>query len=75
MTKAKTFLTASPFKDLDELVHIVVNLRRTTVDWNRYYGSAAREKKEYWEKKADKWLQDHLKKENQENENTEVPAD
>lgn len=39
-----------------EALHVLSNLRHFTRDWERIYGAAARNKKKYWEKKADELL-------------------
>lgn len=38
-------------------VHILANLRRTTKEWNEHFGAPRRERKQYWEGKADELIQ------------------
>lgn len=40
-----------------ESVHILNNLRYTTEEWNEHFGHARRERKNYWEKRADDFLE------------------
>jgi hypothetical protein len=54
-----TIKTTDPVNDLDDLAHIMINLRHHTELWNRHYGSMHRANKVNWEKRADKWLADH----------------
>jgi len=76
-TLKETFVVTDPLKEASELAHILLNLRFHTKNWDQHFGYENRLKKKHWEEKADKWLEDHRKKDsssinkNQSNENKE----
>ena len=45
-----------------EALHILQNLRHWTKLWNAHHGSELRERKAYWEEKADLFLEKHKTK-------------
>lgn len=51
--------TDNPVNDLEELSHIILNLRHHTRLWNIYYGSMHNGNKKRWEQRADEWLKNH----------------
>jgi hypothetical protein len=55
-------ITADPVNDLAELWHIIHNLRRVTLKFDNELGSANKENKKYWERKADEFIETHTKK-------------
>lgn len=40
-----------------EAIHILNNLRYTTEEWEEHFGAARRDRKNYWEDKADALLE------------------
>jgi len=44
-----------------ELAEILVNLRRVSKVWREHYGAQNRVNMEYWERKADKWIENNIK--------------
>lgn len=61
MNTPKTLITEDPLKDLQELTHIVINLRHYTKLWDEHYGSRLKDSKKLWEANADTWIEKHLK--------------
>jgi len=49
--------------DIIELAKILSHLRSSTMYWETHYGRDNRNKKIYWENKADTWLQNNLQHE------------
>lgn len=43
---------------LEELIHIVNNMRFYQKYWHQHFGSAARQNKDKWEQRADKFLRE-----------------
>lgn len=58
-SKKVEFKTSDPIGDLNELSHIMLNLRHHTQLWNHHYGGLHRTNKKRWEDKADEWLRSH----------------
>lgn len=55
--------TKQPVEDtLLELAYIMKRLRETTIRWQEHYGSANRDAMRTWEKNADAWIKNHIKK-------------
>ncbi len=48
--------------DLFRLAEILTKLRYKTKHWEQHYGADARNQKKFWEKKADEWIDKHIKK-------------
>jgi len=46
-----------------KLAYILMNLRKHTKYWSEHYGAGPRLNKEYWENKADEWINDNVKTE------------
>lgn len=40
-----------------ELIHVLANLRKFTVLWESHYGVALKQKKKYYEKRADELIE------------------
>jgi hypothetical protein len=55
------FVTNDPAKDLADLTHIMLNLRKHTKLFDIHYGSEHKRNKQRWEQNADEWLQSHVK--------------
>lgn len=64
----KTFVVDDTAKAAAELSHILLNLRYWSKTWHENFGHSNRERKEHWEKKADKWIEEHTKKETIDND-------
>lgn len=62
-----TFEVAEPVEALAELAHIMLNLRQHTRQFDLKFGSKARNRKRYWEEKADTWLSKHIVNDKTEN--------
>jgi len=53
----KIILTDDDMKQLaEDLLHIIHNMRFYQKYWKEHYGGRAKERKEYWEQKADEKL-------------------
>jgi hypothetical protein len=65
------FQTSDPMKDLDELAHILLNLRHHTRRWDEHFGSVNKDNKKRWEAAADRWIEKH-KKPDEVTENKEI---
>lgn len=53
----KIILTPEEMKQqAEELLHILHNLRFHTKYWKQHFGGQAKQRKEYWEQKADEKL-------------------
>lgn len=62
MTDTANFTYKNSVKELDELIHLVYNMRHKEKLYKDQYGSYAKNQKLAAEAKVDKWLEDHRKK-------------
>jgi len=47
--------------DIRDLATILINLRRVSKVWREHYGAPNRVNMEYWERKAEKWIENNIK--------------
>jgi hypothetical protein len=57
----QTFIVSDPVKELEDLTHILTNLRYWTVKWETEHGAVNKERKKHWEARADDWMEKHRK--------------
>lgn len=62
-----TFEVSDPVQSLAELAHIMLNLRQHTRQYDIKLGSDARNRKRFWEEKADTWISKHIVNDKTEN--------
>lgn len=63
MTDPANFIYKDSVKELEELIHLVYNMRHKEKLYKDQYGSYAKNQKLAAEEKVDRWLEQHMKKE------------
>lgn len=58
-TVKAVFEVDDPMKELAELAHIVLNLRHHSRLFDTHFGFQNRINKRHWEAKADRWVNEH----------------